>query len=404
MTAAAVPTILKYLKNNQDYTVDQNMDVSQRAKKRRLDHLTWEEKMQRKKLKNRVAAQTSRDRKKAKQEEMEQAIQQLFSQNESLLAECENLKHTNQKLTEENTELYNRLQTPCLNCSQSRTVVCEALNGSAASLLLPKGRATHTAASLSQQLEVAVKVTTTYLLCLTYLLNSIQMSTFVPWNSSPRASSRISPGIWRQQQRVPGVRMKTKLRGSQSESDRHISNTKVVGTTSEELESSGCDMLKDKKSIESDISEYLLLHHNYAKPPKYTRKIKTPVSKRKLKVIKPKVDHAINKNELPVDAISLIVAENNAPLFENYDCLTVVAATEGSTNNENVIEVVTEGSEHAEDNTLLTVPSSQMMGGASPIPSSHSDYGYESLGSPSSLSELDIWDASVSELFPSLML
>ncbi|KAJ3644375.1 hypothetical protein Zmor_027040 [Zophobas morio] len=35
------------------------MDTPVRAKKRRLDHLSWEEKLQRKKLKNRVAAQTN---------------------------------------------------------------------------------------------------------------------------------------------------------------------------------------------------------------------------------------------------------------------------------------------------------------------------------------------------------
>uniref|UniRef100_A0A182W2F2 X-box-binding protein 1 n=1 Tax=Anopheles minimus TaxID=112268 RepID=A0A182W2F2_9DIPT len=59
-----------------------------RGKKRRLDHLTWEEKIQRKKLKNRVAAQTSRDRKKAKMEEMEKTIQEQSEQIEQLQNRC----------------------------------------------------------------------------------------------------------------------------------------------------------------------------------------------------------------------------------------------------------------------------------------------------------------------------
>lgn len=58
------------------------------GKKRRLDHLTWEEKVQRKKLKNRVAAQTSRDRKKAKMEEMEKTIQEQSEQIEQLQQRC----------------------------------------------------------------------------------------------------------------------------------------------------------------------------------------------------------------------------------------------------------------------------------------------------------------------------
>lgn len=45
---ASVPAILKFLSTNQDYPMDQNINSSQRAKKRRLDHLSWEEKIQRK--------------------------------------------------------------------------------------------------------------------------------------------------------------------------------------------------------------------------------------------------------------------------------------------------------------------------------------------------------------------
>ncbi|KFB51153.1 AGAP010623-PA-like protein [Anopheles sinensis] len=63
-------------------------ELVSRGKKRRLDHLTWEEKLQRKKLKNRVAAQTSRDRKKAKMEEMEKTIQEQADQITVLQGRC----------------------------------------------------------------------------------------------------------------------------------------------------------------------------------------------------------------------------------------------------------------------------------------------------------------------------
>lgn len=75
------------------------------SRKRRLDHLTWEEKMQRKKLKNRVAAQTSRDRKKAKMDEMESRIQYFIDMNERLTGEVESLKALNERLLSENASL-----------------------------------------------------------------------------------------------------------------------------------------------------------------------------------------------------------------------------------------------------------------------------------------------------------
>lgn len=76
------------------------------GRKRKLDHLSYEEKVQRKKLKNRVAAQTSRDRKKKQMEEMQETIElqekhiltierkcsQLASERDSILAKYENLE------------------------------------------------------------------------------------------------------------------------------------------------------------------------------------------------------------------------------------------------------------------------------------------------------------------------
>lgn len=46
--SVTVPHILKFLSNNNINLSDQDSDSPPRTKKRRLDHLTWEEKMQRK--------------------------------------------------------------------------------------------------------------------------------------------------------------------------------------------------------------------------------------------------------------------------------------------------------------------------------------------------------------------
>lgn len=61
--------------------------------------------MQRKKLKNRVAAQTSRDRKKAKMDDMESKMQKFIEMNERLIGEVENLKAINERLLNENATL-----------------------------------------------------------------------------------------------------------------------------------------------------------------------------------------------------------------------------------------------------------------------------------------------------------
>lgn len=153
------------------------------------------------KLKNRVAAQTSRDRKKAKMEQMEQALKELFNKNETLLTECKALKEANEKLMAENAELHNRLSAPCVNCHQNRSVECDGQRGSAESLnnLPPKGLATHSAAALGTAAVAALwKIVLAFLLYQTCSMNSTQKSTLNHWNNSLRASFRISPEIWKQ--------------------------------------------------------------------------------------------------------------------------------------------------------------------------------------------------------------
>ncbi|XP_017051625.2 LOW QUALITY PROTEIN: uncharacterized protein LOC108095172 [Drosophila ficusphila] len=81
-----------------------------KAKKRRLDHLTWEEKVQRKKLKNRVAAQTSRDRKKARMEEMDYEIKELTDKTEILQNKCDSLQAINESLLAKNHKLDSELE------------------------------------------------------------------------------------------------------------------------------------------------------------------------------------------------------------------------------------------------------------------------------------------------------
>lgn len=85
------------------------------GRKRKLDHLTQEEKVQRKKLKNRVAAQTSRDRKKKQMEEMlvtiekqtkelsqwEHRYNQLKSKYDKLEREVLKLKQANKSMKQE---------------------------------------------------------------------------------------------------------------------------------------------------------------------------------------------------------------------------------------------------------------------------------------------------------------
>ncbi|XP_047504740.1 X-box-binding protein 1 [Pieris napi] len=111
MSAPIIITVPNYVTMEDEDSDVVDVAPATPSRKRRLDHLTWEEKMQRKKLKNRVAAQTSRDRKKAKMDEMESKINHFMAINERLVKEVKDLKAMNERLLSENTSLKTAART-----------------------------------------------------------------------------------------------------------------------------------------------------------------------------------------------------------------------------------------------------------------------------------------------------
>jgi len=102
---------LKEIKEEEDE--DEFTPVRKRAN---LDHLSPEERLMRRKLKNRVAAQNARDKKKAQCEDMEKLINQMKEERRKLVEENSRLQEFNSQLQldnaslqEENTELKQRL-------------------------------------------------------------------------------------------------------------------------------------------------------------------------------------------------------------------------------------------------------------------------------------------------------
>ncbi|KAK5932068.1 hypothetical protein CgunFtcFv8_003803 [Champsocephalus gunnari] len=107
-------------------------------KRQRLTHLSPEEKALRRKLKNRVAAQTARDRKKAKMGDLEQQVIELELENQKLHIENRLLREKSSGLLTENIELRQRLGLDTLDSKEEVQSLLSIGNDVGAGPAVPK--------------------------------------------------------------------------------------------------------------------------------------------------------------------------------------------------------------------------------------------------------------------------
>lgn len=142
-------------------------------KRQRLTHLTPEEKAMRRKLKNRVAAQTARDRKKARMSELEQQVVELELENQKLHIENRLLREKTKDLVTENKELRNRLGLDTLTTEATQSLSQSEMDN----FSLPTGSAESAALRLRVPLQQVQAQQSDILKKSTWILTALTLQT-----------------------------------------------------------------------------------------------------------------------------------------------------------------------------------------------------------------------------------
>ncbi|EAW59763.1 X-box binding protein 1, isoform CRA_a [Homo sapiens] len=170
--------------------------LPQARKRQRLTHLSPEEKALRRKLKNRVAAQTARDRKKARMSELEQQVVDLEEENQKLLLENQLLREKTHGLVVENQELRQRLGMDAL--------VAEEEAEAKGNEVRPVAGSAESAAQVQAQLSPLQNISPWILAVLTLQIQSL-ISCWAFWTTwTQSCSSNALPQslpAWRSSQR-----------------------------------------------------------------------------------------------------------------------------------------------------------------------------------------------------------
>ncbi|CAH1646274.1 unnamed protein product [Spodoptera littoralis] len=327
------------------------------SRKRRLDHLTWEEKMQRKKLKNRVAAQTSRDRKKAKMDEMESRIKYFMDMNERLTSEVESLKALNERLLSENATLRSE-------AAAARSVAAEGRAPDGTPGGAPAAGDVSPLADLLAHFD-----SDEYLDTLTQLADSLFKEIDANAAGTPQNDTVRKAG-------------------------ECIEGTKVVGSAAEHLESSGGAVVDIKHDVDRILSQ-----HSYAHPYKpETTDTQVQIKEEnndKGDMFYASCDEANDCITIEVPCEEHIVEETPLQIKTDFPPLTDCSGMKLECDMK-MLSPMTMSPKSVEENLGLS-PSHTILS---------SDLGYESLASPLSEPESmdlsDFWCESFSELFPGL--
>ncbi|NXB54748.1 XBP1 protein, partial [Leucopsar rothschildi] len=146
-------------------------------KRQRLTHLSPEEKALRRKLKNRVAAQSARDRKKARMTELEQQVVELEEENQKLLRENQLLRERTCNLARENQELRCRLGLDALKTEEEGDEFQVVKESQVDEIRLVTGSAESAALRLRVPLQQVQAQQSPFLIASTWILMAVILQT-----------------------------------------------------------------------------------------------------------------------------------------------------------------------------------------------------------------------------------